>query len=74
MFSVQYCTFVIVVYKLCVLLTTADNMEYTLSDEFCRKYFLVGVLLREVRARTLSSIYVIETVWRIYHIHVCGCE
>ena len=34
---------------------TAEDMEYTLSDEFCRRHFLVGVLLREVRILLLSS-------------------
>ena len=34
---------------------TAEDMEYTLSDEFCRRHFLVGVLLREVHILFLSS-------------------
>lgn len=33
---------------ICVLLFMADlNLEYSLSDEYCRHHFLVGLLLRE---------------------------
>jgi len=28
--------------------SAAETMEYGLSDEFCRRHFLVGILLREV--------------------------
>ena len=30
------------------MMYVAESMEYGLSDEFCRRHFLVGVLLREV--------------------------
>ena len=38
-------------------LTAAENMDFVLSDDFCRKHFLVGILLREVKKK--RSIYIL---------------
>lgn len=42
--------------KLLVHTLSVDAMEYTLTDDFCRKHFLVGVLLREVCEITIIMI------------------
>ena len=31
-----------------VITCVAENMDFALSDDFCRKHFLIGILLREV--------------------------
>lgn len=48
-----------------VITCVAENMDFALSDDFCRKHFLIGILLREVS----DSLYIYD-----YYLHLCIAE